>query len=371
MRDRDGKIRWGAWCALVLGALTAGGCGDDDGGTAPDAAPSVDAAAAIDAAPVADATPTIDGSVARCQASGDYVESDEIGNATLPEPTGLSIGPGGASSTIGGCVATDQSIDNAADLDLYEFTVTETTNVRVDLTWSEDTTPMHWLVIYDDTDTEVAWWTPGNTGAVSSRPTSLLAGTYWIYLHVNPPAPETAYAYQLAIAEEAAPCAQSAADPDYTEADESGAGHRANDMAEIVWTEPVTITATAADDAPEATGLTLAAGSDYRVLGTSANVGASSDDYLDHDTFAVTTGDSTTRLHVRLDWQSNPTDMDFMVFRADDVGAVVAGGVTYERQLEYAVVSVEPNATYWVWVAVSADASAQVPRDYALTICAR
>lgn len=119
-------------------------------------------------------------------------------------------------------------------------------------------------------------------------------------------------------------------------------------------------------DAPEVTNLTIGTGSSYRLSGNAADV-AQIGNYLDADTYAIHTGPTTDQLTIRGDWPSGTNDFDYELVRADSL-EIQAGGTDLDNVRELHTFTVEPDTTYWLWVAPYAD-GADLPTAYDVSIC--
>src|SRR5436190_2116887 len=75
----------------------------------------------------------------------------------------------------------------------------------------------------------------------------------------------------------------------------------------------VEASAASGTDMPEASGITAAPSTAYRIQGTSAAVDPP-DDYEDRDTFAFTTSATTTQMSIRLNWAATTVDFDYRVY---------------------------------------------------------
>jgi len=115
----------------------------------------------------------------------------------------------------------------------------------------------------------------------------------------------------------------------------------------------------------EDTGLTF--DHDKKRISGSSDAGTATDDYIDRDTYAITTGDKTDELFLRLDWADAGTDLDFLVFEADTM-TYVGGGLLPNPKEEYTPVAVKPKTNYWVWVGAHAG-STVLPEPYDLAVC--
>ncbi len=163
-----------------------------------------------------------------------------------------------------------------------------------------------------------------------------------------------------------------------------GATNVGNDM--IAWdyeaVDPapnITLTTTTADN-PEPTGITAAAGTTYRVSGTSANnpVGAT-DDYKDRDTFKFTTGPTTDEVTIRMKFPLATMDIDVLLAEEAMAGETEPAVLDISNRLaagpseEFITTAVEPNTVYWLWIAGYKDhppgMAASTAGTYDATIC--
>lgn len=148
----------------------------------------------------------------------------------------------------------------------------------------------------------------------------------------------------------------------YAEAND-GASSTGNDVVAIPSGAPPALTASAAD-APEPSGLTVAAGVSTRVTGSLADV-AVADQYEDKDTFLIASGDAN-ELAVRLDWTA-ATNLDYLVFEEGSVEAVTRAIAPSTTGPEYETFAVKPNTSYWLLV--GAKVGGAFPATYSATLC--
>src|SRR5262249_22557166 len=126
---------------------------------------------------------------------------------------------------------------------------------------------------------------------------SLAAGTYDVVVHARATADVGApIDYKVRLLADA-PCQGIATPPAYTEAHDNADNH-GNDVvaADFSRAAPFTMMPTGA---PEMTGLTLEPGKPMRLSGSSADV-AGADQFMDRDTFQLTTSATTNELSVLL-----------------------------------------------------------------------
>ncbi|MCP3978886.1 MAG: choice-of-anchor D domain-containing protein [bacterium] len=160
--------------------------------------------------------------------------------------------------------------------------------------------------------------------------------------------------------------------PDYIESDESGAGHRANDVFVVFFTGFILPTPVA--DSPEATGLVATLGSTLHIRGNTADIGSDQDFYLDRDSYSITTGPGVERLKIRLNWPDGDVDMDLMLVKPDGTEPEFLDFVD-TREDEFGTLVVEPETEYIVWAATWDDRAiggdTDLPLDYDISICAQ
>jgi hypothetical protein len=340
---------------LVVFGACGGGGGSSDGN--PDAPPGDDSMMQMDA-------PTTPG----CG----YTEAAD---ATNVNAMGAEI----SMITVGGTIC--GTINNghfnmqtgAVDIDAYKFTLAAPADMLVHVSGSTIGTVAQRVIVQVVAITSTGS-TLVNVGSVEgdhgTASVSLPAGEYGVaVVAINPqdiaaPAP---YTIKLATDTPATRCAKVTAAANFTEGGD-GAANNGNDMMTLDESaNPArSFTANAADN-PENTQLTLAAGTSYRVAGTSADVNPV-DDYKDRDTFAFTTGATTTQLSVRLNWTSTTVDFDYTVHPQMNLLSVTGGFKTANTEDEFQTFAVKPNTTYWLWVAAY-DGSTGAP-TYDATFCA-
>lgn len=164
-------------------------------------------------------------------------------------------------------------------------------------------------------------------------------------------------------------CAKVTAAANFTEANDGG-GNIGNDVISIdEGANPSTKLTPSAADNPEPTALTVAAGTNYRLSGSSAVLTAV-DSYKDKDTFLFTTGATTTQLSVRLNWAVTNVDFDFLALPAGSVASIGAGLAISNTEDEFRTFAVKPSTQYWLWVGAYKDSTATTASVYDATICA-
>ena len=311
-----------------------------------------------------------------CAPTGDFIEADDgnndlfTGGAGTPaaEASGLTVDATGT-ITIGGCLDPihANSDGGVSDADFYTITVGTASQLRIMVTSpaADAATSLHaglWDPDLDVVAIEI-YQTPG----VLIVSANVAAGLYTLGVWDELPGATGIITYSAAVTQYDLTCDNVTAAADYTEAAD-GSG-RDNDMIAVEWVADG-IVLTAAADSPELTGLTLDAGSNYRISGVSADLVADADEYRDRDTFLITTGAATTELNIRLNWPDDDDDMDMILFPVDSVDIINSGtyiGVANDEQFG---VRVNPSTSYWLWVATYDDGATSLPVNYDVSICA-
>lgn len=325
------------------------GCGGDDGGST-----------TIDGSIVGDASPS-DAPIDDC-----YRELADASNGAAAEPTGLVVG--GVARPICGAIDVDHAgVGGVLDRDRFAVTLVTPAAVVVRLS-APGAAGLERLQLEITTATGAAIGARviGGLGVAIAQ---LPAGTHELTVTALG-ASAGAIPYRLVIAPDdpAARCPLASVNPDYREADESGAGHRANDMVQVQATPLVTAATPSTSDRAEDTQRAVSSVGRVVLAGTSADVPSAGDDYHDRDAFAVYTGQTTNFLELRAAWAS-AADLDVLVFEADHP-AEPLGVPTATVAGELMVTSVKPATLYWVWIGGSTR-SATLPASYQLAVCGR
>lgn len=337
--------------ALVMGLAVAGcsGGGDDetllDGAIAPDAGG--------------------DGGPDDCLA-----EADDGGNGDTAEPTGATYA--GSRIALCGNVDIDHASGDLIDLDLYQLTVAPSAQVVVRLTAPLGAEVERLEVFVRDTGGKRARARVRAGNAF----TALLLPQGEYTLGVEARAAEATvpipYRLELYADEPSQRCPVMTGGSPLNEDDESGAGHRANDMIEVRDPPPIVATQATASksDAPHATGEAVTAGGRFTLAGRSAAVASDGDDYRDRDTFSFYTGATTNQLDIRTTWTGGIADLDVLVFEAGKAGEPMGNPAAAVIGEEIVITSVEPSTAYWLWVGGSTR-STQLPVTYVIDVCGR
>ena len=160
-------------------------------------------------------------------------------------------------------------------------------------------------------------------------------------------------------------CPSSSDKPAYTESHD-GPAMTGNDVALVDFTkEPAVV---GDGSSPEQTGISLHAGDTPVIAGTLGSVGRG-DQYLDRDTFALSTDDTTNELLVRLDWPDADVDLDYLVLDPDTLAPIGAATRADTIDSEFAAVAVRPRTRYLLWVGRYAQPSVGPIETYDATVC--
>ena len=387
----------GLSAALALAACnnsTAGGTGDDTVDAAPVAtidAPAVnttpdahvslpdahvvatpDAPPRIvpDAMPVADAAPPDAAPLAAC----DYNEMSDFGtNDFSAEDSGttLTTAPIVLCGTVASADIAGQITGNV-DEDLISFSVANDGNYLMRLT-----------AVGLDSDITISFRlqdSGGNTlgtglffsgHAVLAMP--LTAGSYTMDMVATGTAPSNNEGYRFTIATDAPAtrCVTVTTAANYVEAHD-GTQNTGNDVVSI----GVTGSDSIVNGTAEATNLTLTSGTSSRITGSSGlSLAFYGDEYVDRDSFQITTGATTNQLDVRINWSGTTDDLDGYLFPVpasgatsiDDVGAMTASSTTGP---EFGSLAVNPNQSYLLWVGDYIGGAGSLTLPYDITVCA-
>lgn len=343
------------WIRFATVLCATGGvaaCGGDGG--------LIDAAPALDA-PVHDAGPPACG----------YTEKADVTNVLTAEPTGLTVGA--ESQTVCGTINTGHfSIaTRTVDADTYRVTSNGTRLVvRFSGALAATATAEFSIFVFNTDENPTLLFGGSNNPLVRDHGAFLLAlpaGTYDVVVSVHGDADlAAAFDYQVQLAPDGpARCAAVTAPAGYTEAAD-GAGADNDVIALDFDVDPAFQLTMATTDGAEPTGLTIGGATPIRITGSSANEDAE-DDYMDRDTYLVRTAATTKELTLRLAWADAGTNLDVLVFPADQAQQL-GGSLGFEAREEYNVIAVQPDSSYWIWVG-SHDGSTGLPAAYDLTIC--
>ena len=340
-------------------------CGDNDGkDPRPDAPPRVDAA--VDApAPLTCAYTEM----------SDGTNDEFFGPSTdMPEATGQTF-----SQSFQLCGTLNNNWANntqRVDSDAYQFTVPAgATGIRVYVTAPGAEALDTVLVDFYHSTLQ----NQGGTGemignfAVAARD-GLMPGEFVVIVTAyHSAAPTATIDYKINVMVDMPNrCAKSTATANFTEASD-GVTADGNDVLEVRYQGSPRRQLTANPlDAAEQTSVTVAAGSTYRITGTSSNPTVApaswADSFQDRDTYQITTGANTNELSVRLNWPGTTADFDVFLFRTDSPIEFANGWDGGNMEDELFTTAVPPNTSYYIWVGLD-DQSTGQPITYDLTVC--
>jgi hypothetical protein len=250
--------------------------------------------------------------------------------------------------------------EGLVDRDGFEVDVAGADNIliRVEIPGASELTE---AIVFID-----GWPTALANGRAAVRKVTPVDDTYVIALRayndvdIAEPLP---YKVTVVVDDVEARCPTSVAAATFTEAGD-GIDSRGNDVYEVDDNSDAAFTAAA--DAAEATGITVAAPPvSYRIDGTSADNGFL-DPYYDTDSYLFHTGPDATQVTLRADWSGDDRDMDLFLFKAGEEVDIAAGLTFSKVGGEYVTAAVEPDTDYVVWNGLY---EGSAPFDYSLTLC--
>lgn len=301
----------------------------------------------------------------------DYVEHDDVGNATTAEQSNVTVDD----HAVRLCGAFDTGpgdpLLGTLDDDAYRITVATPGPVLVDI-FGDDGVELIDDVTVRFFDTAV---NPRLLGQGRYDPSlaghgafiiSLDPGTYDVVVSARANGTLTSRLdYRIRFAPMPA-CDALTSPTDYVEAKDGDANaNTGNDVVDVDFSASPQFTMSTTASVPEPTGLAIAAGEHYLIEG-SASDDAHTDEYLDRDTYEFTTDDTTNELAIRLDWDSDGTDLDYILFEKDIMTPVVTANTTSTTKRELAMFAVKPSTTYWLWIG---DFKGSQPSVYHATVC--
>jgi hypothetical protein len=286
------------------------------------------------------------------------------------EPTGLTLL---ANSRIVISGSFEDSASNPAwsDSDGYAFTLARDMLVQAQLQGS--TNHIRCLAILGAKKQILGWWGFSNQKSVWTNSIQLPAGSYIVHTAIEPAVIANPIPYSINItSRNVRSCPAGTEAPAYAEKDESPQKHRGNDMVSVTWSgfPHPSATSNPADN-PELTGLVLNRASSTVTQGSMASVDAL-DDFLDRDTFVVTTGGSH-RLAVRIDYPKSDVNMDLYIFPAGNPSQLLGAAAKIDSTTDQLTAEVLPYHSYWIWVGTRDERrigeNTDLPVDYRISIC--
>jgi hypothetical protein len=291
-----------------------------------------------------------------------YAEQDDLlndltlGNGTA-EVTQLTLAD---TLVICGRVDNQHLIEDRVDVDAFQITLADRTELRVDFAGAASALANLEVTVLDATNVVVE---RGRfLGTHVAFQTTLAAGDYRLVVTATNTSDLAAgFDYKLRAIASPAACARVTATAAYVEAAD-GPQSTGNDMIEIRYANGERTLTTANSDDPEPSGIIATA--DLRLTGQSADV-AGPDDFRDRDTYLFETG-AHDELAVRVDWTGD-ADLDVFVFPEGAVAEIGRGTTVGKTAPEHAVFPVLANTRYWLWVGAYDSSTVQV--DYDVTLC--
>lgn len=296
----------------------------------------------------------------------DYTEVDDVANGTTAEITGLSVGTGASHI----CGAFDQlhfsSATQSADDDRYRVSVTVATPLLIDVYVGDGLQILSGVTVrFFDTSTLPVL-------IAEAKPSITDHGAFIVTLPVGD--------YDMVVVGDAIgelqgdpipyrvrmspmpSCDAATGAANYVETNDVGG---ANDTVAVDFTKDPSFTAMTSTS-PEATSLSIDPGNSASITGA-LDTRARTDQYLDRDTYEITTGDDANELAVRLEWDGASSDLDYLVFEASTMLPVVASNVSSNTGPELQMFAVKPSTKYWLWVGGFQGSTAAT---YRATVCA-
>ncbi len=297
----------------------------------------------------------------------DYTESADATNDVTAEPTGLTLG--GPAQHVCGAFESGHftSPIASADDDRYRVTVADSSPILVDVLAGDGIAVLDGVTLrfFDlashPTLVGQATYHPALAGH-GAFAISLPPGDYDLVVSADAPGELQGDPIEYRLRFAAMPACDATTDPaSYTERDDTAG---ANDTVAVDFTKDPSFAAMTGSQ-PEPTSIAVAAGHSYSIAGAIDDQ-ARADQYLDRDTYEITTDDASNELAVRLDWSSTTSDLDYLVFEADTMVPVVASNTSSPTGPELAMFAVKPSTKYWLWVGGFQGSTAT---DYRATVC--
>jgi hypothetical protein len=290
----------------------------------------------------------VDAFVAPCN----YTELTDATNDMMPEATGLSAGTTETEVCgqfdLGHFTAATQSADD----DIYRVSVTVATPLLVDVFAGPGVETLAGVTVrFFDTSTQPAL-------VAEAKPTltdhgaflvTLAPGDYDMKVSADATAQvAVAIPYRIRLTPmprcDAGTVGTGSGSAAGTYAETAGD----NDTVAVDFTKDPSFTPIASST-PEPTKLKIDPDKFYSISGA-IDATAQSDQYLDRDTFEITTGDVENELAVRLDWDGASSDLDYIVFDAATMTPIVASNLTSNTGPELQMFAVAPATKYWLWI---------------------
>jgi hypothetical protein len=303
-----------------------------------------------------------------------YTEMSDATNNTTPEASGLTVT---TQAVLCGQVDIGHFGSGSPIVDVDSYTVAVSgspAELRIDFDNMTPTSLTDFQVAIFDTNTPATLLNAGDyTGALGDHGVFLAelpAGNYNVVVTATAAAALSGaipYKIVLFADQPTTRCPDlTTATADYTEAND-GASNTGNDVIGVNFSKNPSFTSIAGTAEP--TALTIDESKNFHIAGSSGSVAAGSDEYLDRDTYEITTGPSTNELSVRLNWPGTTADLDYIVVPESSLTAAnEAATLSATQEDEFATFAVEPGTKYWLWVGAY-DGSTGMPIAYSASVC--
>ena len=297
--------------------------------------------------------------------SCDYTEVADATNGTIAEVTNLTVGKDG--HMICGTFSPDgaNTALMIADDDRYRVSVTGATPllIEVDVGMGLEVLAAVTVRFFDTAATPrlVAEVTPTFAGSLGAFLATLDPGDYDVVVEARSRGAIAGGTIDYKIRFSPMPaCDEATGTANYTETNDAG-----NGMISVDYTKDPQFSLLELSS-PETTKLTIETDKHVSISGAIGD-GAQSDQYLDRDTYEITTGDSTHELAVRLTWAGTSSDLDYILFDGSTkLTPIAASNLASETGPELAMFAVEPKTKYWLWVGGVMGSTAT---NYRATLC--
>lgn len=293
----------------------------------------------------------------------DYTEVADGTNDATAEVTGFVLGDRSAHVCGQFDPAHFNSTINSADDDRYRVSVTGTTPVLVELLVGEGLDVLSGVTIrfygLDGALLGAAHYDPA-TAEHDAFLLTLPPGDYDLVISADATGAISApITYRMRFAK--MPACDEPKDASYSEKNDTAG---ANDTVAVDFTKDPSFSAMTAST-PESSGVSVTAGNTYMIKGALDDT-ARTDQYLDRDTYEITTDETTNELAVRVAWDGDASDVDYLIFEADTMKPIVASNLSSTTGPELAMFAVKPSTKYWLWVG---DFEGSMGTSYRATVC--
>ena len=326
-----------------------------------------------DAAALGDDADGVDSHLKRCGYREVNETANDITQGGTAEVTGYFASVDGRPLVICGQLDPRQQTQDHRDWDTYEFVVSgaRDLDLRVELFDAGSQFQQVSIELWDAGFPTRRLYIGHATASHGVFEFGVAAGAgYWLVVRdVGGTESETSVPYRAVIRRKPYVCETVDDALDYGEGNEIAHAHRGNDMIAVT-TDPIALSQTPVDDAPEPTGITLQPDGRYHLRGHSAAIDSTGDDYFDRDAFAVTTGNQVNEMEVVVEGASTVADLDLYIVAATEPTVDLTSGQGTAMGDDRITLAVAPETTYWLWVGAHVDAE-RADQIYDVAVCAR